>query len=200
MSSVAQTVAFVTGNAKKLEEVLIILGKSFPLKVEAKKVDLPEYQGEPEEISRAKCREASRLIQGPVIVEDTCLGFRALQGLPGPYIKWFLDKLGPSGLYRLLEGWEDKGATALCTIAYCPSPGAEVLLFPGEVEGDVVQPRGPPAFGWDPCFQPKGYHLTYAELGPEVKHAISHRSLAVRAFRDYILSKHGLPPAVDTPK
>lgn len=28
------------------------------------------------------------------MVEDTSLCFNALQGLPGPYIKWFLDKLG----------------------------------------------------------------------------------------------------------
>ena len=36
---------------------------------------------------RDNCKEASRLISGPVIVEDTCLCFNALGGLPGPYIK-----------------------------------------------------------------------------------------------------------------
>jgi len=36
-------------------------------------------------------------IQGPVIVEDTCLCFTALGDLPGPYVKWFLKKLGPEG-------------------------------------------------------------------------------------------------------
>ena len=50
-------------------------------------VDLPEYQGTPEEVVREKCLEAARRIQGPVIVEDTCLCFNALGGLPGPYIK-----------------------------------------------------------------------------------------------------------------
>ena len=38
-------------------------------------------------LSREKCKEASRCIPGPVIVEDTCLCFNALKGLPGPYIK-----------------------------------------------------------------------------------------------------------------
>ena len=47
-------------------------------------------------------------MDGPVIVEDTCLGFRAHGGLPGPYIKWYLDKLGVEGLPRLLAGFEDK--------------------------------------------------------------------------------------------
>lgn len=40
-------------------------------------------QGEPEEISKEKCRIAAKLIQGPVMVEDTSLCFNALKGLPG---------------------------------------------------------------------------------------------------------------------
>ena len=65
-------------------------------------------QGEPSEVCREKCRAAARIVDGPVIVEDTCLGFRAHGGLPGPYIKWYLDKLGVEGLPRLLAGFDDK--------------------------------------------------------------------------------------------
>eukprot|EP00064_Thunnus_orientalis_P017928 superscaffoldBa00003956_g18014 len=81
-----RSVVFVTGNAKKLEEVIQILGDKFPYKLISKKIDLPEYQGEPDEISIQKCKEAARQVDGPVIVEDTCLCFKALGGLPGPYI------------------------------------------------------------------------------------------------------------------
>ena len=45
-------------------------------------------QGEPEEISIEKCRLAAAEVKGPVMVEDMSLGFNALKGLPGPYIKW----------------------------------------------------------------------------------------------------------------
>lgn len=61
--------------------------KTCYFQVISKDVDLPEYQGTPEEVVREKCAEAARRIQGPVIVEDTCLCFNALGGLPGPYIK-----------------------------------------------------------------------------------------------------------------
>ena len=44
---------------------------------------LPEYQGSPEEVCREKCKEAAKTIEGPVIIEDTCLCFNALGGLPG---------------------------------------------------------------------------------------------------------------------
>lgn len=33
----------------------------------------------------------------PVIIEDVSLCFDALNGLPGPYIKWFLEKVGHEG-------------------------------------------------------------------------------------------------------
>jgi inosine triphosphate pyrophosphatase len=48
-----------------------------------KKLDLPEYQGEIDDICQRKCLEAARLVDGPVIVEDTSLCFNALEGLPG---------------------------------------------------------------------------------------------------------------------
>ncbi|XP_008017481.1 inosine triphosphate pyrophosphatase isoform X1 [Chlorocebus sabaeus] len=94
-SLVGKKIVFVTGNAKKLEEVIQILGDKFPCTLVAQKIDLPEYQGEPDEISIQKCQEAARQVQGPVLVEDTCLCYNALGGLPGPYIKWFLEKLKP---------------------------------------------------------------------------------------------------------
>ena len=109
------TVTFVTGNAKKLEEVRQILGgDSLPVAIVSQKVDLPELQGEPSEISAEKCRLAAAQVGGPVMVEDTSLCFTALGGLPGPYIKWFLEKTGHAGLNNLLAAYDDKSAHALC--------------------------------------------------------------------------------------
>ncbi|XP_071077879.1 inosine triphosphate pyrophosphatase isoform X3 [Desmodus rotundus] len=131
-SLAGKKIVFVTGNAKKLEEVIQILGDKFPCTLVAQKIDLPEYQGEPDEISIQKCREAARQVKGPVLVEDTCLCFNALGGLPGPYIKWFLEKLKPEGLHQLLAGFEDKSAYALCTFAFSTGVASEpVLLFRG---------------------------------------------------------------------
>ncbi|KAK2144991.1 hypothetical protein LSH36_713g01023 [Paralvinella palmiformis] len=159
----ARSIVFVTGNAKKLEEVVQILGTTFPYKVISQNIDLPEYQGEPDEICIAKCKEAAKHINGPVLIEDTCLCFNALGGMPGPYIKWFLTKLGPSGLHKLLHGFDDKSAYALCTFAYSDgNPDSVVQLFRGRTEGQIVEPRGPTNFGWDPCFEPNGFMQTFA--------------------------------------
>lgn len=185
-----RSLVFVTGNAKKLEEVLAILGDKF--NVISKKIDLPEFQGEPDDISIAKCQEAVKQVQGPVIVEDTCLCFNALGGLPGPYIKWFLSKLGPAGLYRMLAGWEDKTAYALCTFAYSTGNADDpIRVFRGKTMGKIVEPRGNTDFGWDPCFQPDGYDQTYAELDSKIKNTISHRSKSLQALAEFFLESNG---------
>lgn len=127
----SRTLTYVTGNAKKLEEVIAILGKNFPRTLDSYKIDLPELQGEIDEICIKKCQAAAKHLDKPVIIEDTCLCFNALHGLPGPYIKWFLEKLHPEGLHKLLTGWEDKSAQAVCTFAYSSGAGGEVILFKG---------------------------------------------------------------------
>lgn len=128
----AKPIVFVTGNAKKLEEFVAILGSDFPREIKSMNIDLPEYQGEMEEICRMKCKTAAEIVKGPVIIEDTSLCFDALKGLPGPYIKWFLDKLGPEGLHQMLVGFEDKKAQAVCIFAYCDGkPDDKVELFEG---------------------------------------------------------------------
>ena len=86
-SFLSTRITFVTGNKKKLEEVISILGEGFPFEVSSLKVDLPELQGAPEDVSREKCRLAAIEVNGPVMTEDTSLCFNALGGLPGVYIK-----------------------------------------------------------------------------------------------------------------
>ena len=57
-------------------------------------------QGEPEEVAREKCLLAVKEVAGPTITEDTCLCYNALGGLPGVYIKWFL-QVGAPGCVRV---------------------------------------------------------------------------------------------------
>eukprot|EP00899_Mesostigma_viride_P016505 jgi/Mesvir1/24856/Mv22091-RA.2 len=127
-----RAVTFVTGNVNKLREVEAILGDAVPLRNQM--INLPELQGEPEEISRQKCRLAAQQIHGPVLVEDTCLCFNALKGLPGPYVKWFLDKLGPAGLVQLLAGFEDKTGYALCIFSFVEDETKEPIAFVGRCD------------------------------------------------------------------
>ena len=89
----------------------------------------------------------------------------------------------------MLSGFDDKSAYALCTSAYFSgNADDQVRLFKGRTDGQIVSPRGPTDFGWDPCFQPIGYDQTYAEMSKESKNAISHRSRALFALKEYFNS------------
>ncbi|KAL4433779.1 hypothetical protein ABPG75_000220 [Micractinium tetrahymenae] len=191
------TIYFATGNKKKLEEVVAILeaGHKLPFAVQPAAVELPELQGEPEEIAAEKCRLAADRLQAAVMVEDTCLCFNALKGLPGPYIKWFLQKLGHDGLNRMLAGFDDKSAYAQCTFAYTPGPGCDPVVFVGRTDGRIVAARGPADFGWDPIFEPDGFDQTYAELDKQVKNGISHRYRSLDKLRAYLLDNHAAAAA-----
>lgn len=184
-----RALTFVTGNKKKLEEVKAILGPDFPFTLDNAKIDLPELQGEPEEVSIEKCRLAAEKIQGPVIVEDTSLCFNALGGLPGVYIKWFLDKTGHDGLNNMLMAYEDKSAYAQCIFSYCAAPGETPITFVGRTPGIIVPARGPTDFGWDPVFQPDGFDQTYAEMPKETKNTISHRFRSLELLRKHLTAE-----------
>ena len=90
------------------------------------------------------------------------------------------------GLHKMLEGFQDKSADALCTFAYSSgNPDDKIQLFRGRTPGQIVVPRGPQNFGWDPCFLPDGFDQTYAGMDKNVKNTISHRFKALDAMRQY---------------
>ncbi|KAL4760307.1 non-canonical purine NTP pyrophosphatase [Aspergillus foveolatus] len=177
-----KTINFITGNKNKLAEVRAIIGNV--VDVQNQTVDVPEIQGSIEEIAKEKCRHAANAVGGPVLTEDTALGFHALKGLPGPYIKSFLEALGHEGLNKMLDGFESRGAEAVCTFAFASGPGSEPILFQGRTEGVIVSPRGPANFGWDPIFEYEGQ--TYAEMTKEEKNKISHRYKALVKLQQWL--------------
>lgn len=152
---------------------------------------MDELQGEPEEITKAKAKQAAKQI-GPeklALVEDTCLCLDALGGLPGPYVKHFIKRVGCEGLTRMLKGFESDGAMALCVFAFCRD-GEEPGCVTGKARGKIVEPRGASSFGWDPIFEPhEGDGSTFAEMADESKNAISHRGKALETLRQRLQSE-----------
>lgn len=182
-----ETITFITGNENKFSEFSQIMSERLPeQKFKRIDIDLPEIQGTIDEVAFAKCKAAFSLVEGPFIVEDTSLLMDAYgSDLPGPYIKWFLKSLGPSGLCKMLSGFEDRGAKAICTIVYCDGKNLDnCKMFKGITTGYIKKSpaAGSKSFGWDPIFQPLGYEESYSEMSGELKNSISHRSKAIDLF------------------
>jgi inosine triphosphate pyrophosphatase len=132
---------------------------------------------------------AFKEIGAPVLVEDTCLCFTAMNGLPGPYIKWFLKELGHDGLNRMLVGFEDKSGYALCTFSYMDASLSEPVSFAGRTDGRIVPPRGERLFGWDPIFEEASSSKTFAEMDADEKNAVSHRGRALAKVKAYLAER-----------
>jgi non-canonical purine NTP pyrophosphatase (RdgB/HAM1 family) len=172
-------IALVTGNPNKVLETRRITGQE----IDSVEVDLPEIQSlDLREVLEAKAREAWNRVGRPLVVEETGLELAAMNGFPGPLVKWMLDAIGPEGIARTIMGLGDARATARCQLLVVD--GNETLFAEGATTGTLVlPPRGEGGFGWDPIFQPDGHDLTYAELGSEIKDRIGHRG---RAWADLV--------------
>lgn len=133
----------------------------------------------------------------PALSDDSGLEVEALGGRPGVYsarwagpgkdfavaMKRVADELEAAG------GWTGEGPRANFTCALSLAwPDGEAHIFKGMVFGRLVwPPRGTQGFGYDPMFLPDGDTLTFGEMDPTRKHAISHRARAFALFVDACL-------------
>ena len=145
---------------------------------------------EPEETERTfignallKARAAADAAGLPALADDSGLSVEALGGNPGVYsARW----AGPTKDFRLamqkvneaLGTASNRAATFVCALAVARPRNGEAI-FEGTVQGRLTwPPRGRHGFGYDPIFVPDGFKITFGEMEPRQKHAISHRANA----------------------
>jgi XTP/dITP diphosphohydrolase len=134
----------------------------------------------------------------PSLADDSGIEVHCLDGAPGIYsARW----AGPSKDFALAmqkvadevtrrQAWVAPGPRANFVSALCLAvPGRPVEIFEGKVFGHLVWPaRGTRGFGYDPMFLAQGHTLTFGEMEPDAKHAISHRAIAFAKFVDACLA------------
>ncbi len=139
-----------------------------------------------------KALAAARTAQLPALADDSGLEVEVLGGAPGIHsARW----AGPSKDFKLAmqwvadevrerNGWSAPGPRANFTAVLCLAwPDGSLAAFEGKVYGHLVwPPRGTRGFGYDPMFVADGEVLTFGEMEPSAKHAISHRARAFAKF------------------
>lgn len=181
MIELKMSIVFVTGNKHKYQEVQSVL-KNYDIIME--NIDLPEIQGTDDEITKHKMEYAKIFVKGKFMVEDSSLEYNALNGMPGVYVKWFLNSIGNNGLVKLLDGYENKSASAICNIGYYD--GNDNHIFRGVAKGKIVPSNGTSLFGWDNIFMPDGFDQTYGQMDRELKNSISHRRIALDKLNNHL--------------
>ena len=181
--------SLVTGNRSKLEEASRILGFEPP----SVDVDLPEIQSmDLHEVLRHKADSAAGHVRGAFVVEETGLELDALNGFPGPLIKWMLKAVGPEGVAKIAQDAGSRRAHARCALIL-RGEGCEVVAE-GVCSGELrLPPRGNTGFGWDPVFVPDGFEETCAELGDSIKDRIGHRGRAWQALIERVVESKAVP-------
>lgn len=161
--SMSKLPTFITGNQSKAD----YLSRQLEIKLSHKKVDLDEIQStDLHAIVKHKLKQAYDACGTPVLVEDVSLVFNALGELPGPYIKWFVEKAGNEACCRMLDGFEDRSAIIRCTFGYFD--GKSMEFFDSELPGTIAEhPAGENGFGFDQFFINEGYEITRAEMTQE---------------------------------
>jgi XTP/dITP diphosphohydrolase len=180
-------------NAGKLREIDELMRPFGVATVSAAALGLPEpdetettFEGN----ARLKAHAAARASGLPALADDSGLAVEALGGEPGIYsARWAETPQGRDFGHAMqmvrdrleaLGAPEPRRAAFVCamTLAW---PDGHDETFLGRCEGRVVwPPRGERGFGYDPIFIAAGETITFGEMDPERKHAMSHRADAFR--------------------
>lgn len=125
------------------------------------------------------------------IIDDTGMFIDALKGFPGVYSAYVQKTIGNSGVLKLMEGIDDRGAEFRCCIG-CDIDG-ETVVVTGHCRGCILDgAQGNDGFGYDPIFSPDGKR-SFAEMSVEEKNGISHRGDAVRLLIAALRERDLLP-------
>lgn len=133
-----------------------------------------------------KAHAAAMATGRPALADDSGLAVDALDGAPGIYsARWAQTPDGTRDFAFAMQKVEtalaqkpDAPRTArfICALSLA-WPDGHAESFEGQVAGTLVWPmRGDNGFGYDPVFLPLGSELTFGEMSPQAKHAISHRA------------------------
>jgi XTP/dITP diphosphohydrolase len=132
-----------------------------------------------------KARAAAAHTGLPALADDSGIAVTALGGAPGIHSARYAgtrnDADNVALLVANLRGETDRTAEFVCAAAFVHGEveHVEVGRWPGSV---LEQPTGGNGFGYDPVFKPEGLSVSSAELRPDEKNAISHRSRAFAAL------------------
>ena len=192
-----QILVVATKNKKKLEEIKEIL-KGLPLRI----VPLSEYPSAPRIVENGKTFKENaikkaatigRFTRALTMGEDSGLCVDALGGAPGVRSARFSgkgksDRKNNEKLLRLLGDLPAGKRTAryVCAVALADGTGA-IGAVEGACGGRIgFAPAGDTGFGYDPVFVIPRYARTFAQLGPKIKHSMSHRFRALCKARRLI--------------
>ncbi len=189
-------IVFATNNEHKLQELREIVGHNFNILSLAQigcHDDIPETAATIEGNAEMKARYVKEHYGYDCFSDDTGLEIDALGGEPGVYSARYAgpghdSEANIDKVLAKLQGVPAQQRTARFRTAVALLQGEELHIFEGKVEGHILTERhGTGGFGYDSIFAPvEAGGLTFAQMQPQEKNAISHRGRAVARLVQYL--------------
>lgn len=181
-----ETLVIATHNKGKLREINELIAPYGFTAVSAGELGLPEPVEDGTtyiENARIKALAAATASAKPALADDSGVSVDGLHGAPGIFsARWAPDKDFSVAMIRVEDELRWRGAldtpkahfVSALTIAW---PDGHMEDFEGTVHGTLsFPPRGDRGFGYDPIFTADGQSLTFGEMDPAEKNAMSHRA------------------------
>lgn len=182
-----RTIVLASHNANKLVELRAVLEPLIPW------IELIGYDG-PEPVEDGLSFEANALLKAraaaahtglPALADDSGIAVEVLGGSPGIFsARWGGHaRNDQANVQLLLEQLSDiaeehRGAGFVCAAALVTPEGDEVCELGVWAGSLLTEPIGENGFGYDPIFKPEGERRSAAEMRPEEKNLVSHRTRA----------------------
>ena len=190
-------IIFFSNNKNKYLEISKLF-RDTPIKILSlnnfNKINSPYENGVTfNENAKIKSSFGLKTYKKPCFADDSGICIEAMNNNPGINSKKFLEQNnGALDTFNLIFSFVDKTKKnkAFFQTSICLSLKAEEhIFFNGIVKGTITQNiKGSGGFGYDPIFVPLGYKKTFAEMTVEEKNLISHRSIAIKKLKRYLLT------------
>lgn len=191
-----KSIVFATSNPNKVREVKAVLNNAFDIQG-LKDIGCSEEIPETTPTIRGNALQKARYIHQhfgvDCFAEDSGLEVEALNGAPGVHTAYY------AGPERDADANMDKVLTNLAHTNNRKARFVTVIalildnqeyVFEGIAPGKIAMKKtGEGGFGYDPIFIPDGFNISFAEMAPEAKNAISHRGKAVAQLKAFLTSR-----------
>jgi len=188
---------FFSNNSNKTKEISNLFDKSFfkilSLK-DFKKIKSPHETGNSfKKNAQIKSLFGLKKFNKTCFADDSGICIEALKNGPGIYSKEYLQNhknynLALKEIIKVTKKKNNFNAFFQTTICLSLDINKH-LFFNGKVKGTISKRLlGKGGFGYDPIFIPIGHNLTFAQMKIEEKNLYSHRSIAIKKLKNYLLS------------
>lgn len=175
---------YITSNKEKIAVAQKYLSP-FGIEVEQKNHDFIELQSESiQQIAEYKAQQAFEYFKHPLLINDAGWYITALNGFPGPYMKYINEWLTAKDILQLMNGKENR--EVFYTEVFCYIDEHHMKTFTGTAKGQVLMEekgKGVPSWQifsltnsgksiaecWEEGIDPVDRYETWNELAQYIK-------------------------------